>query len=172
MSVVTVTPWITKLNDSALHYEPETSQALGFGFRCGFLGMLHMEIVQERPEREFDLDLITTAPGVSYRVVTTGGEEIEIHNPSKLPAQQDVEKIEDSIRALDLGPIVYLDSEGRVVEIESLRVVASSRPEESFPENIQVPHAEGHRSLSERHKPPQSKHKRRAHDRGAIAQGH
>jgi GTP-binding protein LepA len=76
-----------RLNDSSFTYEPESSGALGFGFRCGFLGLLHMEIVQERLEREFDLDLITTAPGVSYRVTTTKGETFEIHTPSQLPQQ-------------------------------------------------------------------------------------
>ena len=74
-----------RLNDSAFVFEPETSVALGFGFRCGFLGLLHMDIVQERLEREFDIDLITTAPGVLYRVTTTDGEVIEIDNPAKLP---------------------------------------------------------------------------------------
>src|SRR5512143_916576 len=74
-----------RLNDSSFSYEPETSLALGFGFRCGFLGLLHMDIVKERLEREFNLDLITTAPGVSYRVTTTKGEVLEVHNPSKLP---------------------------------------------------------------------------------------
>jgi len=76
-----------RLNDSALHYEPENSQALGFGFRCGFLGMLHMEIVQERLEREYQLDLITTAPSVIYEILTTKGEVFKIDNPAKLPAQ-------------------------------------------------------------------------------------
>ena len=70
---------------SSLQYEPETSQALGFGFRCGFLGMLHMEIVQERLEREYDLDLITTAPSVIYEVLKTDGEVIRIENPANLP---------------------------------------------------------------------------------------
>jgi len=76
-----------RLNDAALHYEPENSQALGFGFRCGFLGMLHMEIVQERLEREYQLDLITTAPSVIYEILTTKGEVLKIDNPVKLPAQ-------------------------------------------------------------------------------------
>jgi GTP-binding protein LepA len=85
------------LNDSSLHFEPETSEALGFGFRCGFLGMLHMEIVQERLEREYDLDLITTAPTVVYEVATTGGEVIEIDNPSKLPQVNRIEEIREPI---------------------------------------------------------------------------
>jgi GTP-binding protein LepA len=98
-----------RLNDAALSFEPESSAALGFGFRCGFLGLLHMEIVQERLEREFALDLITTAPGVSYRVTTTRGEEIEIHNPSKLPHQQYLAKIEEPvISAIIITPPDYL----------------------------------------------------------------
>ena len=86
-----------KLNDAALQFEPETSQALGFGFRCGFLGMLHMEIVQERLEREYDLDLITTAPTVVYQVETTTGELVEIHNPADLPA---INKISDILEPI------------------------------------------------------------------------
>ena len=76
-----------KLNDGALFYEPETSQALGFGFRCGFLGLLHMEIVRERLEREFDLDLLVTAPNVAYRVDASGGDWIEVHNPAEMPLE-------------------------------------------------------------------------------------
>jgi len=98
-----------RLNDSAFSFEPESSGALGFGFRCGFLGLLHMEIVQERLEREFDLDLITTAPGVSYRVTTTSGEVVEVHNPSKLPAAQHIAVIEEPfITAIVITPPEYL----------------------------------------------------------------
>ena len=85
------------LNDASLKYEPETSQALGFGFRCGFLGLLHMEIIQERLEREYDLDLITTAPSVIYEVETTKGEVISIHNPADLPAVNYIEEIREPI---------------------------------------------------------------------------
>ena len=98
-----------RLNDSAFSYEPESSGALGFGFRCGFLGLLHMEIVQERLEREFDLDLITTAPGVSYQITTVQGERIEVHNPSALPARQFIETIEEPvIEAIIIVPPDYL----------------------------------------------------------------
>jgi GTP-binding protein LepA len=98
-----------RLNDASFNYEPESSGALGFGFRCGFLGLLHMEIVQERLEREFDLDLITTAPGVSYRVTTTKGEVLEVHNPSKLPPAANIETIEEPIiTAMIISPPEYL----------------------------------------------------------------
>ena len=98
-----------RLNDSSFNYEPESSGALGFGFRCGFLGLLHMEIVQERLEREFNLELITTAPGVSYRVTTTKGEVIEVHNPSKLPPAANIEIIEEPIiTAMIITPPEYL----------------------------------------------------------------
>jgi GTP-binding protein LepA len=98
-----------KLNDAALHFEPETSQALGFGFRCGFLGMLHMEIVQERLEREYDLDLITTAPTVNYQVVTTAGDMVEIHNPADLPAINQIDHIKEPIiQANILLPEAYI----------------------------------------------------------------
>ena len=104
-----------KLNDSALHYEPETSQALGFGFRCGFLGMLHMEIVQERLEREYDLDLITTAPSVIYEVLKTDGELIRIENPANLPDPGQVQEVrEPVINATILVPQDYL---GNVISL-------------------------------------------------------
>jgi GTP-binding protein LepA len=104
-----------RLNDAALHYEPETSEALGFGFRCGFLGMLHMEIVQERLEREYDLDLITTAPTVIYEVLNTRGEILKIDNPASLPAANEIEEIrEPVIMANILVPQDYL---GNVINL-------------------------------------------------------
>ena len=94
-----------KLNDSSITYEPETSKALGFGFRVGFLGMLHMEVVKERLEREFGLELIATAPSVTYKVITTDGEEIEVSNPSELPDVSKIEKIlEPYVKATILVP--------------------------------------------------------------------
>lgn len=98
-----------KLNDASLTYEPDTSVALGFGFRCGFLGLLHMEIIQERLEREFDLDLVTTAPSVVYKVFTTQGETLYIDNPTKLPAPTLIEHIEEPIvRAEVYSPPEYV----------------------------------------------------------------
>ena len=97
------------LNDASLFYEPETSAALGFGFRCGFLGMLHMEIIQERLEREYDLDLITTAPTVVYEVEKTDGEVIYVDSPAKLPAVNDIEEVREPIaRCNILVPADYL----------------------------------------------------------------
>src|SRR5437870_12861650 len=86
-----------RLNDASFFYEPENSAALEFGFRCGFLGLLHMEIIQERLEREFNLDLITTAPGVRYRITTKAGQVLELNNPSKFPSPVDIAKIEEHV---------------------------------------------------------------------------
>ncbi|MCP4330358.1 MAG: elongation factor 4 [Alphaproteobacteria bacterium] len=98
-----------RLNDSSFHYEPETSAALGFGFRCGFLGLLHLEIVQERLAREFDLDLITTAPSVIYRIHLTSGGCLELHNPADMPDPVKIDHIEEPwIRATILVPDDYL----------------------------------------------------------------
>lgn len=98
-----------RLNDASLHFEPEVSQALGFGFRCGFLGLLHMEIIQERLEREYDLDLITTAPTVVYEVETTKGEVLHIHNPADLPQVSNISEIrEPIIEATILVPQEYV----------------------------------------------------------------
>ena len=112
-----------KLNDASLHYEPEVSQALGFGFRCGFLGLLHMEIVQERLEREFDMDLITTAPTVVYQIVEKGGNVIEIENPSRMPDPSKIEEIREPIINANilvpndyLGAVITLCNEKRGVQ--------------------------------------------------------
>ncbi len=113
-----------KLNDASLHYEPEVSQALGFGFRCGFLGLLHMEIVQERLEREFDQDLITTAPSVVYQVVKADGEVVMVENPAKMPDQSRMEEIREPIVTVHLympqeyvGPVMTLANQKRGVQI-------------------------------------------------------
>ena len=104
-----------KLNDAALHFEPESSEAMGFGFRCGFLGMLHMEIVQERLEREYDLNLITTAPTVIYEVLLTDGKVLQLDNPAKLPPSQNIEEIrEPLIVANILTPPDYV---GNVIKL-------------------------------------------------------
>lgn len=98
-----------RLNDSAIQFEPETSAALGFGFRCGFLGLLHLEIVQERLEREFDLELVTTAPTVVYRVTKQNGQIVEVDNPSKLPPRGEITRIEEPcILASIMAPAEYL----------------------------------------------------------------
>ena len=102
-----------KLNDAALVYEPETSQALGFGFRCGFLGLLHLEIVRERLEREFDLDLLVTAPNVAYRVTTKDGQELEVHNPAEMPAE--VERVQEPY--IKASIIVPREHVGAVMEL-------------------------------------------------------
>jgi GTP-binding protein LepA len=122
-----------RLNDASFFFEPETSAALGFGFRCGFLGLLHMEIVQERLEREFDQDLITTAPGVLYRVTTTDGVMQEIDSPSKLPDTGRIQKIEEPIITAmiltpseHVGPILALCQEKRGVQ-KGLEYVSAGR---------------------------------------------
>jgi len=113
-----------QLNDAALRYEPEVSQALGFGFRCGFLGLLHMEIVQERLEREFDQDLITTAPSVVYQVVRGDGEVLMVENPSKMPEVGRIQEIREPIVTVHLympqeyvGPVMTLANQKRGVQI-------------------------------------------------------
>jgi GTP-binding protein LepA len=113
-----------KLNDASLHYEPEVSQALGFGFRCGFLGLLHMEIVQERLEREFDQDLITTAPSVVYQVLKADGEVQMVENPSKMPDQGRLDEIREPIVTVHLympqeyvGPVMTLCNQKRGVQL-------------------------------------------------------
>ncbi len=111
-----------QLNDASLQFEPETSIALGFGFRCGFLGLLHLEIIQERLEREYNLDLVTTAPGVIYKVFKTDGEEIEITNPSNLPDPSEIEHMEEPVVSAEImvttefvGAIMTLCQERRGV---------------------------------------------------------
>ncbi|MDR2154873.1 MAG: translation elongation factor 4 [Burkholderiaceae bacterium] len=113
-----------QLNDASLHFEPEVSQALGFGFRCGFLGLLHMEIVQERLEREFDQDLITTAPSVVYQVEKADGEVIMVENPSKMPDQGRIQEIREPIVTVHLympqdyvGPVMTLCNQKRGVQL-------------------------------------------------------
>ncbi|MFL5300824.1 MAG: translation elongation factor 4, partial [Anaeromyxobacteraceae bacterium] len=122
-----------RLNDSAFTFEPETSQALGFGFRCGYLGLLHMEIVQERLEREYELLLITTAPSVVYRITDTQGEVIEIDSPAKLPPIQKIAKLEEPIltchihgRTEDVGAILKLCQDRRGVQ-KDLKYIGTTR---------------------------------------------
>jgi GTP-binding protein LepA len=117
------------LNDASLHYEPETSQALGFGYRCGFLGMLHMEIIQERLEREYNLNLITTAPTVVYEVLTVKGEVLQVENPAKLPDPTLIEEIREPIIRANIllpseyiGPVIALCVEKRGVQKNMLYV--------------------------------------------------
>jgi GTP-binding protein LepA len=113
-----------KLNDAALMYEPEVSQALGFGFRCGFLGLLHMEIVQERLEREFNMDLITTAPTVIYEVVMRDGSIIMVDNPSKMPDPSKIEEVREPIVTVNLympqeyvGAVITLCTQKRGIQV-------------------------------------------------------
>jgi len=122
-----------RLNDASLFYEPETSDALGFGFRCGFLGLLHMDIVQERLEREFDMDLVTTAPGVLYRITTTDGEVREIDSPAKLPDPGSIQMLEEPVitatiltPADHVGAILQLCQDKRGVQ-KGLEYVSTDR---------------------------------------------
>ena len=122
-----------KLNDASFSYEPENSAALGFGFRCGFLGLLHMEIIQERLEREFNLELLTTAPGVRYRVTKTDGEVLDIDNPQKLPDPSYIAKIEEPFFEVTMlttdefvGPIIALAIDRRGTQ-KKLEYVAANR---------------------------------------------
>jgi GTP-binding protein LepA len=125
-----------KLNDAALVYEPETSQALGFGFRCGFLGLLHMEIVRERLEREFDLDLLVTAPNVAYRVREKNGGWIEVHNPAEFP--REVEEVEEPYVAASI--IVPKEHVGAVMELNNERRGTFGRLEYLSPERVHLLH--------------------------------
>ena len=104
-----------RLNDSAFNFEPENSAALGFGFRCGFLGLLHLEIVQERLEREFNIDLITTAPGVRYKVTKLDGEVVEVDNPTRWPAPAEIKQIEEPI--IDATVITREDFVGEILKL-------------------------------------------------------
>jgi GTP-binding protein LepA len=121
-----------KLNDAALFYEPETSQALGFGFRCGFLGLLHMEIVRERLEREFDLDLLVTAPNVAYRVLERNGDWLEVHNPAEMPRELDAVE-EPYVRASIIVPKDYV---GPVMELNNDRRGRFDHMEYLSPERV------------------------------------
>jgi GTP-binding protein LepA len=123
-----------KLNDAALFYEPETSQALGFGFRCGFLGLLHMEIVRERLEREFDLDLLVTAPNVAYRVLERDGEWREVHNPAEMP--NEVEVVEEPyVKASIIVPKEYV---GAIMELNNERRGRFDHLEYLSPERVHL----------------------------------
>jgi GTP-binding protein LepA len=123
-----------KLNDAALFYEPETSQALGFGFRCGFLGLLHMEIVRERLEREFDLDLLVTAPNVAYRVLERNGEWREVHNPSEMPEENDAVE-EPYVKASIIVPKEHV---GSVMELNNERRARFDHMEYLSPERVHL----------------------------------
>jgi GTP-binding protein LepA len=123
-----------KLNDAALMYEPETSQALGFGFRCGFLGLLHMEIVRERLEREFDLDLLVTAPNVAYRVQEKDGGWLEVHNPAEFP--REIEEVEEPYVAASI--IVPKEHVGAVMELNNDRRGTFGKLEYLSPERVHL----------------------------------
>ncbi len=128
-----------KLNDASISYEPETSVALGFGFRVGFLGMLHMEVVKERLEREFGLDLIATAPTVIYKVIKSDGTEMEIHNPSELPPVNEIEKIlEPYVKATILTPSEYL---GNVITLVNDKRGIQEKMDYITPERVLLEYA-------------------------------
>ena len=128
-----------KLNDASISYEPETSVALGFGFRVGFLGMLHMEVVKERLEREFGLDLIATAPTVVYKVIKSDGTEMEIHNPSELPPVNEIEKIlEPYVKATILTPSEYL---GNVITLVNDKRGIQEKMDYITPERVLLEYA-------------------------------
>ncbi|MDP9033451.1 MAG: translation elongation factor 4 [Myxococcota bacterium] len=121
------------LNDAAFSFEPDTSEALGFGFRCGFLGLLHMEIIQERLEREFNMDLITTAPSVVYNVYKTDGEAVRVENPAKLPSPQTIDRIEEPLVSMKIhvptdfvGPVLALCQERRGIQ-KGMQYAAADR---------------------------------------------
>ena len=115
-----------QLNDAALSYEPETSQALGYGFRCGFLGLFHMEIIQERLEREYDLDLVFTAPSVEYEVTKTDGSEVVIDSPAELPDPTETVEIREPWVQIDVfTPTEFI---GQVMDLVTTRGAVSSRP--------------------------------------------
>ncbi len=125
-----------RLNDSSLTYEPETSAALGFGFRCGFLGLLHMEIVRERLEREYDLDLVSTAPSVGYRAHTVAGDVIEVRSPQELPEPNQLAEIEEPyVRVMMLAPSEYV---GTVMELAQQRRGVMGELNYLTPERVEI----------------------------------
>jgi GTP-binding protein LepA len=125
-----------RLNDASFGYEPESSDALGFGYRCGFLGVLHMEIIRERLEREFDLDLVATAPSVAYLVQTTDGDVVEVDNPSAMPAPQQVERIEEPFLTCTL--LSPADYTGSLMELCQQRRGEMLKLEYLSPERIEL----------------------------------
>ncbi len=125
-----------RLNDAALVYEPETSRALGFGFRCGFLGLLHMEIIRQRLEREYDLDLVATAPSVAYRVILTDGSQVEIRSPADMPDPSKIERTEEPIiKALIISPSEFI---GTVMELAQSRRGVMEHMQYLTPERVEL----------------------------------